>query len=148
ATAGAGILNAGNLTLSKDVLVGNVAQGIATAGRGGGVENLAGATLDIAHSLFRDNQALGGPSARRALGGGLDNESGTVTLDHSVFTGNQAVGADGSTGGVGEGGGIYSASGSLAVRDSAIQDNLAHGGSGVGAAGAGGSGLGGGLYLF
>jgi hypothetical protein len=54
ATDGAGILNAGNLTLSNDVLSANVAQGVAGGGlfgdgigRGGGVENEAGATLDV-----------------------------------------------------------------------------------------------------
>jgi hypothetical protein len=147
ATDGAGILNAGDLTLVNDAVIGNVAQGITAGGRGGGIENQAGAALDISQSLFKDNQALGGPNAPSAFGGGIDNEAGAVILDHSVFTGNQAVGANGSIGGSGLGGGIYSASGSLDVRDSVIQDNLAHGGSRTGTTGRGGSGGGGGLYL-
>ncbi|HEY7156909.1 MAG TPA: hypothetical protein VH575_23275, partial [Gemmataceae bacterium] len=62
ATDGAGILNDGDLTMSKDVLLGNVAQGIADGGRGGGVENQAGAILNVLQSLFQNNQALGGPN--------------------------------------------------------------------------------------
>jgi hypothetical protein len=68
ATDGAGILNAGTLTLSQDVLSGNVAQGVAAdglfgdgAGRGGGVENQAGAVLVV--SLSAATRRSGAPTA-------------------------------------------------------------------------------------
>jgi hypothetical protein len=66
ATDGAGIRNTGNLTLTQDVLSGNVAQGVPghLVGRGGGVESLAGATLFVSQSTLVGNQALG------AVGGG------------------------------------------------------------------------------
>ena len=77
ATDGAGVLNAGNLTLTQDVLSADVAQGVAGgglfgdgAGRGGGVENEAGATLTVSQSTFTGDLALGGTgggNARRAL---------------------------------------------------------------------------------
>src|SRR5262249_28670139 len=90
ATDGAGILNAGNLTLSSDVFSGNVAQGISggglfgdAGGRGGGVENEAGGTLAISHSTFTGNEALGGAGGGNAFGGGIYNEAGTLTIDSS-----------------------------------------------------------------
>jgi hypothetical protein len=107
ATDGAGILNGGDLTLSKDVLLGNVAQGIAGGGlfgdgggRGGGVENQTGAVLDGVQSIFKDNQALGGSNGGNAFGGGIYNEAGTVALNQSAFTGNQSVGGNGGSVGV------------------------------------------------
>src|SRR5262249_49183312 len=151
ATDGAGILNAGNLTLSKDVFSANVAQGIAAGGlfgdgggRGGGVENQAGATLVVSQSIFTGNEALGGPSGGNAFGGGIYNEAGTVTIDQSTFTGNEALGANGgfvgaagtmaggiSTTllGVAGGGGVWNDGGSVNVTDSTLNNNLIQGGS-------------------
>src|SRR5207244_3976030 len=64
ATDGACILNAGNLSLANDVLRANVARGVAGGGlfgdgggRGGGVENEAGATLAVSQSTFTGNEA-------------------------------------------------------------------------------------------
>ena len=102
ATDGAAVLNAGNLTLTQDVLSADVAQGVAGgglfgdgAGRGGGVENEAGATLTVSQSTFTGDLALGGTGGGNAFGGAIDNEAGTVTIDHSTFTGDQAVAANG-----------------------------------------------------
>ena len=102
ATDGAAVLNAGNLTLTQDVLSADVAQGVAGgglfgdgAGRGGGVENEAGATLTVSQSTFTGDLALGGTGGGNAFGGAIDNEAGTVTIDHSTFTGDQAVAASG-----------------------------------------------------
>jgi hypothetical protein len=81
-SAGGGILNAGNLTLSSDVLSDNQAVGdAATVALGG---NIGGGV------------------------GGLANR-GTLTVSDTTFTGNQALGADGSIGpgaGSGSGGAI------------------------------------------
>ena len=107
ATDGAGILNAGDLTLSNDRLVANVAQGVAGGGlfgdgggRGGGVENRAGATLAAVHVRFLGNQALGGPDGGNAFGGAVYNEAGTVAIDQNIFRDNRAAGGDGGTDGV------------------------------------------------
>jgi hypothetical protein len=149
---GAAILNGGSLTLSHDVLSGNVAQGIAGGGlfgdgigRGGGVENQAGATLDVSQSTFTGNQALGSPNGGNAFGGGIYNQTGTVTIDSSTFTANQALGAKGGSGGVpvnlhdglsstdldgAGGGGIWNDGGSLTVTNSTLTNNLAVAGVG------------------
>ncbi len=151
AADGGGILNAGNLTLCQDTLTGNVAQGSATGGlfgdnggRGGGVENQAGATLHVQQILFTDNQALGGTNGGNAFGGGIYNEAGSVTIDQGTLNGNQAVAANGGTAGVevtlpggssatllgvGMGGDVWNDGGSLTVTDSTLNGNLAQGGS-------------------
>jgi hypothetical protein len=151
ATDGAGILNGGNLTLTHDALSGNVAQGLAGdglfgdgGGRGGGVENQAGATLDVADSTFTDNQARGGAGGGNAFGGGIYNEAGTVTIDQSVFTGNQAEAADGGTVGVAVtlpggatatllgvagGGAVWNDGGTINLSNGTLADNLDQGGS-------------------
>ncbi len=102
ATDGAAVLNAGNLTLSQDVLSADVAQGVAGgglfgdgAGRGGAVENEAGATLTVSQSTFARDLALGGSGGGNAFGGAIDNEAGTVTINQNTFTGDQAVAAGG-----------------------------------------------------
>ena len=151
ATDGAAVLNAGNLTLTQDVLSADVAQGVAGgglfgdgAGRGGGVENEAGATLTVSQSTFTGDLALGGTGGGNAFGGAIDNEAGTVTIDHSTFTGDQAVAANGGAvsvavtlpGGLGAsllgvagGGGVWNDGGALTVTNSTLTNNLAQGGS-------------------
>jgi hypothetical protein len=151
ATDGASILNAGNLTLSEDVLNRNVAQGITDSGlfsdgggRGGGVENQASATLAVSQCSFIGNQALGGPNGGNAFGGGIYNEAGTISVTQSLFTGNQAVAANGgSVGvavtlpagisatllGVGAGAGVWNDGGSVTVTNSILRNNLDQGGN-------------------
>ena len=46
---------------------GRVNRGVAGGGRGGGIENQAGASLDVSNSIFKDNQALGAPNGYSAL---------------------------------------------------------------------------------
>ncbi len=151
ATDGAAVLNAGNLTLTQDVLSADVAQGVAGgglfgygAGMGGGVENEAGATLTVSQSNFTGDLALGDTGGGNAFGGAIDNEAGTVTIDHSTFTGDQAVAANGgavsvavtlpgglsaSLLGVAGGGGVWNDGGAFSVTNSTLTDNLAQGGS-------------------
>ena len=81
ASTGGGILNFGSLTLSGDVLSNNQAVGNASSGKagvGGGVANLARATLAISGSAFTGNQAIGadhsnGFGAGNAQGGAIFN---------------------------------------------------------------------------
>jgi fibronectin-binding autotransporter adhesin len=151
AADGAGVLNAGTLTLSQDVLKANVAQGVAGgglfgdgAGRGGAVENLAGATLTVSNSSFTNNEAAGGPNGGNAFGGAIYNEAGTVTITQGTFSGDQVVAANGGSGGVsltlpdgisasllgfGGGGAIWNDGGALVVASSAFSSNVDQGGN-------------------
>jgi hypothetical protein len=156
ATDGAAILNAGNLTVSQDAFNANVAQGAVggglfgdEAGRGGGIENQAGATLAVSQSTFSNNQAVGGPDGGDAFGGAIYNEAGTLTVAGSTFTNNQAVAALLSQRGisgapatlqgtfsitlldVAGGGGIWNDGGSLTVSNSGFSTNQAEGVSSV-----------------
>jgi hypothetical protein len=167
ATDGAGILNAGTLTLSQDVLTANVAQGIAGGGlfttgigRGGAVNNQSGATLNVVKSTITGNQAYGAPTniGENGYGGGIYN-AGTASVSQSVLTGNEAIGSPGggyitfygytftASGGLAVGGAIDSPLGVLSISGSTIKDNTALGGpanSTAAHAGAG-FGLGGGI---
>src|SRR5262249_42316370 len=148
---GAGILNAGNLTLANVALSHNVAQGIAgdglfsdSGGRGGAVENQAGATLVASHSTFMENRAFGASNGGNAFRGGIYNEARTLIIHPSAFARNQAVASNGgSIGaaatlpggiratllGVGAGGGIWNDGGSVLISDSLLTGNLDQGGS-------------------
>jgi hypothetical protein len=92
ATQGAGIDNAGILTVSRCTLSHNQAVGSAAdEGRGGGIFNAPGATLFVAYSTFIDNQAVGGDGGPGqpggfGTGGGIDNLEASLTVTHSMFT--------------------------------------------------------------
>jgi hypothetical protein len=108
---GGGIYNAGNLTLTNDVITDNY-----TASDGGGVYNRIGANLRLSGVLISNNSA-------GFNGGGLDN-AGTVTR----ITGSQI---DNNTANE-SGGGISNALGTTTVSDSEINGNTAgNGGGGV-----------------
>jgi predicted outer membrane repeat protein len=93
----------GTLTLSDCTLSGN------TAIDGGGIYNNAFVTLDVRGSTFSGNSASDS-------GGGIYN-LGTATIQQSTLSGNTA-GSDG--------GGIFNgASGTLAVKDSTVLNNVA-----------------------
>ena len=99
---------------------------------GGGIENEAGATLNLRDDTIANNTAYG-------VGGGLWNRIGaTVSIKDVLFTGNKAFGSlnfnepeegfaagDGTT----EGGAIEN-DGTATVRDSCFTDNLAQGATG------------------
>jgi hypothetical protein len=173
ATDGAGILNAGTLTLSKDVVTNNTAQGINGgglfgdgSGRGGGVENQAGATLNVSNCTFSGNQAnaaQAGNTGFPSYGGGIDNEGGTLSVVQSILSGNQTLGGPGGApvsfynpythytynfptpGGSGSGGAINNNGGTLTVSGSTIKNNTAIGGLPGANPGTGGTGQGGGI---
>src|SRR5581483_10893727 len=113
ATAGAGIYNAGTLTLSKDVLSDNVAQGAADGGNafGGGLYNNAGGVVTIDQSTFTGNQALGGAGGvTSSTGSGLGSSNGeAVTLSSGIR---------GILVGVGMGGGLWNDGGSVTIANS------------------------------
>ena len=114
---GAGICNAGNLTIQSCALLNNTNLG----GWGGAVFNSG--DLTIAGSSFAGNQVVGengyffanspwftgAGGGGAGMGGGLFSITGTVTITNSSFTGNGATGGNG--GGLtaissGRGGGI------------------------------------------
>lgn len=139
---GAGILNAGTLTLRESVVTGNSGLGsgggiynsnaltvVRTtisdnngSGGGGGIFNLRGA-------LTVRNSTLSGNSARS--GGGIDaygdgNGGGTVTIENSTISGN--------SGSTTSGGGILNESSNVSVKNSTITNNRAPVGQGGGIA--------------
>jgi hypothetical protein len=74
---GGGIQNAGTLVLSQATLSGN------TAGNGGALANIAGATATVSDTRMSDNTTTG-------VGGGGVINMGALTLTGSVLSGNSA----------------------------------------------------------
>lgn len=139
---GGGILNSGSrLVLDGVAFDGNAAvSSVATsAGRGGAVANLAGATLTATECVFTGNRTVGGPR-NRGNGGAITNDASTMTLTRCQFSANEAIGGTG--GGPALGGGISNQFGSEAfIEGCQIIGNRAVGGSGgtgIGAARGGG----------
>jgi hypothetical protein len=147
---GGGIYHGGGtLTLSRDVLAGNEADGTAAGdfGYGGALLNAPGATLSIDSSTFTGNVATGDGKGR---GGALFNY-GTATVAGSDFTDNQALGgtnganitSSGSGGAIANLGSVAVSptspitAASLTVSDSTFTENLAQGSAGI--AGGGGA---------
>ena len=114
AAAGAGIMNAGDLTVQNSIITGNTASAV-----GGGVYNDGG-------TLTLDGTAVSYNSA--AIGGGVASCNGDVTIEGgSVIAHNTA----------GEGGGIYTGGSTTTnVNQSSVEDNSASGeGGGIDARG-------------
>jgi hypothetical protein len=153
---GGDIFNAGNLTLSDDVVSNGLTSGAVGAfpARGGGIFNAegsngtTGATLLLNNVIVASNKAegeLGGASGLGAGGGVYNDANATTTVEgKSAFLNNQALGWNspdaplfGSTAadaGPGEGGGIYN-KGTLNLDGSStipliFNDNEAIGGKG------------------
>jgi CSLREA domain-containing protein len=112
---GGGIRNAGMLTLLRDTIAGNRAQGF-----GGGAES-SGPTLAVTQSTIAANQA--------SIGGGVSSSKALIVTS-STISGNVA-GASGS--GMGNGGGIEGQLGStLLVASSTVTANQSFAGPGSG----------------
>ena len=159
---GAGISNAGKLTLTDCVLRNNEALG----GYGGAIYN-AGDLLIIRSTLATNHSSgwfgvSGFPGAAPTDGvGGAIYNAGNLSLVDAVLAGNSAVGGNGTisqggpsvspTGVDGVGGGLFSASGQVAITNSIVSGNVANGGHGgsayFGANPSGGNGQGGGLFI-
>ena len=126
---GGGIYNTGKLTLSDSEVTGNQANSVEIGGSGGGIENAAGGTLTVTHSVVSNNQVTSSSSSSVA-GGGIDNHAGgTATVIDSTMTGNAAVGGAGFFSGTWAYGGAISDEGALSISGSTISDNQAEGGS-------------------
>ncbi len=108
---GAGVNNAGSLTLMDVTISGNTT--IVPVGGGGGIFN-SGTAMLIGVTVS-DNTAL------RGDGAGLFN-TGTMTLIDSTVSGNQAKS--------GVGGGLYDVGGALTVMDSTFSSNRGYFGGG------------------
>ena len=147
---GGDIINAGNLTLTNDIVQkGTVAGTIGgPTGFGGGIFNESGsgsgtgATLILDGTTVTGNTAkgFGGGAGAMGEGGGIFNDTNaTVTLKGgSTVSSNQALGA---SSGNAEGGGIFNSSGGTLILQGtsalpiAFTSNLAKGGDGNSAVG-------------
>jgi large repetitive protein len=111
--AGAGVYNAGTLTLNSVTVTNN----IATAGAGGassGAGIYSTGTLTLNNSMVSNNSATSGYKGI-SLGAGIHNNGGTLTLNSSTVTGNRAVsGIQGTS----HGGGIYTTGGGTTTLNS------------------------------
>ena len=120
---GAGIENAGTLSLVDATISGNSAMGY-SGSYGGGIDNSG--TLSITTSTISGNSATGVNTTGTAatgdycFGGGIFN-SGTMSASKSTFTGNSSVGSI-----VSWGGGVDN-SGSLAIAGCTFSGNSAIG---------------------
>ena len=143
ATQGGGaIFNEGTLSLMGAILMGNAATG--PAGSGGAILNAPGATLSITDSRIEGN------TANRA-GGGIEDASGSssmVTITNTRINRNVVNTAPGNGGGIHigsdgdvtitggtvdlneagqEGGGIWNGAGTLSVSGTLVRQNIAKG---------------------
>ena len=107
-SAGGGIDNFGNLTISACTVSNNY-----DSGQGGGIDNEYRATLTINNSTVSGNYA-------QNYGGGIYND-GSLSLTASVVQQNRAV----------DGGGIWNG-GSATISSSTVSGNLAYGGDSTG----------------
>ncbi len=123
ASKGAGVDNAGVLTVIDSAITGNAVSGF---GGGGGISTIGSGSLTLVGSTVSGNSAFNG--------GGIQVFSGTVLVSESHVDGNQATA---------RGGGIYQYGGSLNVLSSTISGNTVSGG-----AGAPGHYGGGGVFLY
>ncbi len=115
---GGGIENAGILEISNSVIYDNVA----SAGVGGGIDNITTGQATIISSTIRDNSG--------GAGGGINNE-GTLWLSHSLVYTNTATNTDFAFS-IGGGGIRNNAAGAITVTNSTVGGNLAYEGGGGG----------------
>jgi CSLREA domain-containing protein len=125
---GAGIRNAGTLTIENSAVTDNTATGNSVA-RGGGIRDSG--TLTVVLSTVNDNTAkvITPPGGATAQGGGVYSD-GSATIDRTTIDGNTvdsdvAVGASSIAGG-----GVYS-SATLAITASTISHNKANAPAGI-----------------
>jgi hypothetical protein len=91
--SGGGIGNAGNLALTRTLVIGNVAgsPGITHYAFGGGISNGPQGTLSLSWSVVSGNRAtVSPPDGRFSEGGGIE-DFGTMTIAFSQITGNSSV---------------------------------------------------------
>jgi hypothetical protein len=144
--SGGGIENIGSqLTIANDAFSNNEARGTTGNGngRGGAIDNTAGATLTVRHCLFLQNQAT---ASNAALAGAIYTGNATATVVDTTFIGNQSIGGSGGNGsGFSRGGGIYNTQGFLTVVNGTFVGNQAIAGSDNTGGEVTGSAIGGGI---
>lgn len=113
---GAGINNAGTLTLLESAVAGNTANNAADGG--GGIYSTG--ALMVMDSTISGNTESNGPAG----GGGILNNGGTLAVVGSTIAGNTASGLPGAGGGIDN-------SGPLTVTDSTISGNTGSTGGGI-----------------
>ncbi len=120
--AGAGIFNAGNLTLSDVVVAQNSTSATGLfSGYGGGLTNDAG-TVTITNSQFYGNSTLNGE------GGAIHNYGGTMFIDNTTIRNNSAT-SNSTIGGYG--GGITNRDGQMTLDNVTVTNNTARSGGGI-----------------
>jgi hypothetical protein len=157
ATQGAGIDNAGLLSLYDVALSDNQALNNNGDGQGGAIFNQAGAALFVSHTTLSNNLAFGNPGPvlpplPGGKGGAIYNE-GDAVLDSSTLSGNQAEGAGGGFSIGARGGAIWNgtanpptgSAATLTITNSTFSSNQAFGDAGSTGA-YGGRALGGALF--
>jgi hypothetical protein len=140
-----GIYNGGTLALNRCTVSGNLAIGMDSYySEGGGIDNYG--ILTVNNSTISENTALGdyvcgggiynagkltinnstlyrnytnGDSS--SVGGGIDNEGGTVVLSNSTLSGNKATAGSASGGGVSNGG--CGTKGTMTLRNSIVANS-------------------------
>ena len=122
---GAGVYNAGTLTLNSVTVSDNVATtGASGSSSGAGIYSTG--TLTLNNSTVSNNLATSGYKGA-SLGGGIHNNGATVTLNSSTVTGNRAIsGIQGTS----RGGGIYTSGGSTTLNSTTPSGNTVTTGSG------------------
>jgi uncharacterized repeat protein (TIGR01451 family) len=144
-SSGAGINNAGTLSLDHVTVTGNLAEGFAVVG--GAVNNDAMGTMTITDSSITNNQSV---AEGFALGGGFAS-NGQATLVRTKVSENlmvvPAIGMSGSAYGAGIFNGV---AGSMTLNESSVSDNTAVIGNQAGSAEIAGGGIGtqGGLTII
>src|SRR5262249_18783094 len=123
---GGGILNHGDLSLTRVFLDYNQVTGDNQGGGvGGGLYN-DGGTVDADHSFIDSNIANGiGVMGERDEGGGIFNDRGVVhLLDHSIVSNNRAEGGQAHgghvAGGTAYGGGVFNNNGDMFMDGGAV----------------------------
>jgi hypothetical protein len=104
----------GTLTVSDSAFENN------TADEGGGIDNLI-ATAEVSDCTFEDNRAT--------LGAGIASGGGKLTVVASTIGGTTS--GEGNIAASGEGGGLYSSSGSVSLSNCTIANNSAGNGGGI-----------------
>jgi len=91
--SGGGIANAGNLALTRTLVVGNMAgsPGVTHYAFGGGISNGRQGTLSLSWSVVSGNRAaVSPPDGRFSEGGGIE-DFGTMSIAFSQITGNSSI---------------------------------------------------------
>ncbi|HUY86922.1 MAG TPA: hypothetical protein VMU77_07375 [Acidimicrobiales bacterium] len=121
-SAGGGIYNAANLTITNDTVSNNTSgnSGMSMSGTGGGIYNRG--TLTISDSTFNSNSVVGIAAGSLGVGGAIYSMN-NLTISDSTFSGNSAPTN-------GYGGAIYFV-GSATILDSTFSSNSAVGSGGA-----------------